>query len=86
MNQHPFHERWKRIKTDVVDPRVQDVCTNSWYCYDMEPFKVSLCQVRRKDFWMLPTTEKLLHKFIKTLSHEADGLIFQVQKCDENRG
>ena len=45
-----------------------------------------LWQVRRKEFWMLPTTEKLLHKFIKTLSHEADGLIFQVQKCEENRG
>ena len=35
-------------------------------------------QVRRKDFWMLSTTEKILHKFIPQLCHEADGLILQV--------
>lgn len=70
--QLPFHERWKRIKTDVIDPRYQDAHTNTWYSYEMEPFKV-----RRKDFWLLSTTEKLLHQFIRKLSHEADGLIFQ---------
>ena len=35
-------------------------------------------QVRRKDFWMLSTTQKILHKFIPQLCHEADGLILQV--------
>jgi mRNA-capping enzyme len=33
--------------------------------------------VRRKDFWLLSTVQKLLREFIKRLSHEADGLIFQ---------
>ncbi|GAU13939.1 hypothetical protein TSUD_262660, partial [Trifolium subterraneum] len=33
--------------------------------------------VRRKDFWLLSTVQKLLKEFIKRLSHEADGLIFQ---------
>lgn len=34
--------------------------------------------MRRKDFWLLSTVTKLLKEFIKRLSHEADGLIFQV--------
>ncbi|MCH95367.1 mRNA-capping enzyme, partial [Trifolium medium] len=34
-------------------------------------------EVRRKDFWLLSTVQKLLREFIKRLSHEADGLIFQ---------
>ncbi len=35
-------------------------------------------QVRRKDFWLLSTVTKLLKEFIPSLSHDADGLIFQV--------
>lgn len=35
-------------------------------------------QVRRKDFWLLSTVTKLLKEFIPSLSHGADGLIFQV--------
>lgn len=35
-------------------------------------------QVRRKDFWLLSTVNKLLTEFIPRLSHDADGLIFQV--------
>ncbi|KAI5065958.1 hypothetical protein GOP47_0018582 [Adiantum capillus-veneris] len=70
--QLPFHERWKRIQRDVIEPRTIDRQTNTWYSYEAEPFTV-----RRKDFWLLSTTEKLLHSFIKRLSHEADGLIFQ---------
>jgi hypothetical protein len=46
---------------------------------------VELCyQVRRKDFWLLSTVTKLLKEFIPRLSHDADGLIFQLaedQKC-----
>jgi mRNA-capping enzyme len=34
-------------------------------------------QVRRNDFWLLSTVNKLLKEFIPRLSHEADGLIFQ---------
>lgn len=36
------------------------------------------CQVRRKDFWLLSTVTKVLKEFIPKLSHDADGLIFQV--------
>ncbi|KHN26237.1 mRNA-capping enzyme [Glycine soja] len=39
--------------------------------------QVSVIEVRRKDFWLLSTVTKLLKEFIKRLSHEADGLIFQ---------
>ncbi|KAH7293136.1 hypothetical protein KP509_28G013500 [Ceratopteris richardii] len=70
--QLPFHERWRRIHAYVIEPRSMDRKKNNWYCYEAEPFTV-----RRKDFWLLSTTEKLLHSFIKHLSHEADGLIFQ---------
>jgi mRNA-capping enzyme len=33
-----------------------------------------------KGFWLLSTVEKLLKNTIPSLSHEADGLIFQVTK------
>lgn len=33
-----------------------------------------------KGFWLLSTVEKLLKTTIPSLSHEADGLIFQVTK------
>ena len=42
--------------------------------------------MRRKDFWLLSTVTKLLKEFIPRLSHDADGLIFQVvedQKCEQ---
>lgn len=38
-------------------------------------------QVRRKDFWLLSTVGKLLKEFIPHLSHDADGLVFQVLRC-----
>lgn len=34
--------------------------------------------MRRKDFWLLSAVTKLLNEFIPKLSHDADGLIFQV--------
>eukprot|EP00252_Welwitschia_mirabilis_P009903 TRINITY_DN22838_c0_g1_i1.p1 TRINITY_DN22838_c0_g1~~TRINITY_DN22838_c0_g1_i1.p1 ORF type:complete len:663 (-),score=125.64 TRINITY_DN22838_c0_g1_i1:857-2845(-) len=67
----PFYERWRLINEELIEPRVLDR-SNSSYCYEMEPFRV-----RRKDFWMLSTVDKLLRNFIPSLSHEADGLIFQ---------
>lgn len=33
--------------------------------------------VRRKDFWPLTKSRRLIHDFIPQLCHEADGLIFQ---------
>lgn len=68
----PFHERWKLIEKEIIEPRTHDIKTNALYCYDMEAFRV-----RRKDFWMLSAVGKVLNDFIPKLSHEADGLIFQ---------
>ncbi|GAV82726.1 DSPc domain-containing protein/mRNA_cap_enzyme domain-containing protein/mRNA_cap_C domain-containing protein [Cephalotus follicularis] len=73
----PFHERWKMLEKEVIEPRNLERETlsksvNPYYRYDLEPFSV-----RRKGFWLLSTVNKLLKKFIPQLSHEADGLIFQ---------
>ncbi|XP_031397140.1 mRNA-capping enzyme-like isoform X2 [Punica granatum] len=75
--EHPFHERWKMIEKEVVEPRNAErhniyQSRNPYYRYDLEPFKV-----RRKDFWLLSTVTKVLKEFIPKLSHDADGLIFQ---------
>lgn len=75
--ERPFHERWKMLEKEVIEPRNQErhgICQsrNSCYRYDLEPFRV-----RRKDFWLLSTVTKLLKEFIPRLSHDADGLIFQ---------
>ena len=43
-------------------------------------FFLIVYQVRRKDFWLLSTVTKLLKEFIPKLSHDADGLIFQVTR------
>lgn len=43
------------------------------YEYDRELFSV-----RQKQFWPLCSAKKLLQELIPTLSHESDGLIFQV--------
>ncbi|OAE31821.1 hypothetical protein AXG93_1838s1310 [Marchantia polymorpha subsp. ruderalis] len=69
----PFSERWQLIKDEVIDPRSKEKAQKGLiYQYELEKFSV-----RRKDFWMLTTTEKLLSDFIPKLSHESDGLIFQ---------
>ncbi|KAM7271796.1 hypothetical protein ACFE04_031010 [Oxalis oulophora] len=75
--ERPFYERWKLIDREVLQPRNferQNIyqIRNPYYKYDLEPFRV-----RRKDFWLLSTVNKLLKEFISRLSHEADGLIFQ---------
>ncbi|PKI54884.1 hypothetical protein CRG98_024715 [Punica granatum] len=74
--ERPFHERWKMIEKEVIEPRIteRDNIYQSWnpyYRYDLE-------LSGRKGFWLLPTVDKLLKDFIPKLSHEADGLIFQV--------
>ncbi|KAF5953668.1 hypothetical protein HYC85_006524 [Camellia sinensis] len=76
--ERPFYERWKMLEKEVIEPRNHErqhmyESRNPYYRYDLEPFRV-----RRKDFWLLSTVNKLLKEFIRRLSHEADGLIFQV--------
>ncbi|TQD99326.1 hypothetical protein C1H46_015115 [Malus baccata] len=73
----PFHERWKMLEKEVIEPRNMERDTLSrsvepYYRYDLELFSV-----RRKGFWLLSTVNKLLRKFIPGLSHASDGLIFQ---------
>ncbi|PON42324.1 mRNA capping enzyme, bifunctional [Parasponia andersonii] len=72
----PFHERWSMVEKQVIQPRNherQSKTLNSYYGYDLEPFKV-----RRKDFWFLSTVPKLLKEFIpRQLTHDSDGVIFQ---------
>jgi len=75
--ERPFYERWKMLEKEVIEPRNHErqhvyQSRNPYYRYDLEPFRV-----RRKDFWLLSTVNKLLKEFITRLSHEADGLIFQ---------
>ncbi|CAN6690635.1 unnamed protein product [Malus baccata var. baccata] len=72
-----FHERWKMLEKEVIEPRNMERDTLSksvepYYRYDLELFSV-----RRKGFWLLSTVTKLLRKFIPGLSHASDGLIFQ---------
>ena len=41
-------------------------------------YQRELISVLRKDFWPLWMAKRLLQDIIPTLSHESDGLIFQV--------
>uniref|UniRef100_A0A0D9XQE2 mRNA guanylyltransferase n=1 Tax=Leersia perrieri TaxID=77586 RepID=A0A0D9XQE2_9ORYZ len=75
----PFSERWRLLEDEIIRPRYYEkkqfesgAKSNPMYKYDMELFSV-----RRKDFWLLSTVTKLLKEFIPSLSHDADGLIFQ---------
>ncbi|XP_024015070.1 mRNA-capping enzyme isoform X2 [Eutrema salsugineum] len=70
--ERPFYERWKMLEKEVIEPRNHEKVRSHIYRYDLEPFRV-----RRKDFWLLSAVEKVLKGFIPSLSHEADGLIFQ---------
>lgn len=47
MMQRPFHERWKMLEKEVIEPRNQErhgiyQSRNSYYRYDLEPFRVRL--------------------------------------------
>ncbi|CAL4994019.1 unnamed protein product [Urochloa decumbens] len=75
----PFSERWRMLEDEIIRPRYHEkkqfesgAKSNPLYKYDMELFSV-----RRKDFWLLSTVQKLLKEFIPKLCHDADGLIFQ---------
>ncbi|XP_010423938.1 PREDICTED: mRNA-capping enzyme isoform X1 [Camelina sativa] len=67
-----FCERWNMFVREVIGPRGAEKLRSHCYRYDLEPFAV-----RMKGFWLLSTVEKLLKTTIPSLSHEADGLIFQ---------
>ncbi|KAM7276739.1 hypothetical protein ACFE04_018605 [Oxalis oulophora] len=75
LNEHPFYERFKMVEEEVIEPRNLEKRLNTHYSYELEPFRV-----RRKNFWLLSTFDKVLKNFIRDLSHEADGLIYQFQK------
>ncbi|XP_059657806.1 uncharacterized protein LOC132304241 [Cornus florida] len=72
------YERFPTPDKKVIEPQKYEcwknmnLSRNPYYRYDLEPFRV-----RRKDFWLLSTVNKLLMEFIPRLSHAADGLIFQ---------
>ncbi|GAQ88422.1 mRNA capping enzyme family protein [Klebsormidium nitens] len=70
--QLPFSQRFPLILSEVIAPRKKDEALNRKYDYTVEPFRV-----RRKDFYELQATPKLLKQTVPKLSHEADGLIFQ---------
>lgn len=82
-----MQERWHLVEKHVTAPRaeerhliergLQSRKPVGYYRYNEEPFRV-----RRKDFWPLPQAGKLLSEFIPKLSHECDGLIFQVSFTD----
>ncbi|KAL9263194.1 mRNA-capping enzyme-like protein, partial [Drosera capensis] len=67
-------EYWNREDAErrLIEQERAEQNINFHYRYDMEEFRV-----RRKDFWPLSTAPKILKKFIPTLSHQSDGLIFQ---------
>ena len=79
-------ERWARIEKFVMQPRGMEKAAIEAkpdpgkkrypvrYDYGSELFSV-----RRKGFFPLLAMAKLLDEFIPGLSHESDGLIFQVQ-------
>lgn len=72
--ERPFSERWNIIDREVIKPRNDEKkVTSHWYKYEMEPFGV-----RIKAFCLLSALEKKIFKeLIPSLTHEADGVIFQ---------
>jgi len=71
-----FSVRFKMIADEIIKPRNNEKARAAsgklHYDYSKEIFSI-----RRKDFWQLQTTPKLLRDIIPTMSHESDGLIFQ---------
>ena len=70
----PFSQRFRAIDTEVMRHRDHEKSRRrpEWYDWAAETFKV-----RRKDFWELGATRKVLEKMIPALPHESDGLIMQ---------
>lgn len=78
----PFKQRFQLIAEEIVNPRYMErdprhpmhgSIRDIRYDYGIEPFAV-----RRKDFWPLQATRKVLKEMIPhQLTHEADGVILQ---------
>nr|GMC53267.1 mRNA-capping enzyme-like isoform X1 [Ipomoea batatas] len=73
----PLHERLMLIEDEVFKPRNYErdlLCKgdNAYYQYDLEPF-----EVRRKEFYHLSASTKLVKEFLPFLSYATDGLLFQ---------
>ncbi|CAL6306199.1 unnamed protein product [Bathycoccus prasinos] len=63
------------ISSDIIDPRTlffSEAGPKNSYQIDGELFSIRL-----KQFYPLAQTKELLEKFIPSLCHESDGLIFQ---------
>lgn len=83
----PFSQRFQAIDTEVMRHRDHEKARRrpEWYDWSAETFKV-----RRKDFWEMSATRKVLERMIPALPHESDGLIMQCwndpyvpRTCDE---
>jgi len=71
-----FERRFQAIHDEVIKPRGLDKqnCAAGKGSYD---YGAELFSTRRKDFWQLQTSKKVLDQMIPSMSHESDGLIFQ---------
>jgi len=72
---NPFKKRLDCISSDIIDPRTlffSEAGPKNSYQIDRELFSIRL-----KQFYPLAQTKELLEKFIPSLCHESDGLIFQ---------
>jgi mRNA-capping enzyme len=71
----PFKKRLDCISSHIIDPRTfffSEAGPKKSYQIDRELFSIRL-----KQFYPLAQTKELLEKFIPSLCHESDGLIFQ---------
>lgn len=71
-----FERRFQTIHDDIIKPRNMDKqnCAAGRISYN---YGAELFSTRRKDFWQLQTSQKILNEVIPAMSHESDGLIFQ---------
>lgn len=67
------------MKGRANEKRAIEQCEAGGQSYPLRyEYHTELFSVRRKEFWPLQKAKSLLQNFIPTLSHESDGLIFQV--------
>uniref|UniRef100_A0A915DGR4 mRNA-capping enzyme n=1 Tax=Ditylenchus dipsaci TaxID=166011 RepID=A0A915DGR4_9BILA len=67
-----FSKRFDIIKEELIDPRIEAMKRGA-IRRDSEPMSI-----RRKDFYLIGATSKFFEeKFLNSIGHEIDGLIFQ---------
>ena len=67
------------VKGRANEKRAIEASMAGGHSYPMRyEYHTELFSIRRKEFWPLLKAKSLLQNFIPTLSHESDGLIFQV--------